>query len=156
VTTVYASRGGNAFHGDPACRAREAGRDLNDWEPDWVPGCRVPRTYAVEPMTIPAAMGTGKLPCLVCLPSLGASWFQTPCEDDFGHQPVTDDREFFGEVSDEPPVCARCTRTIRIVSPIVVGQEPSGRAITRGAARIAYEVAVLWPCTSAVVLGLTA
>ncbi|WP_369167831.1 hypothetical protein AB5J49_08140 [Streptomyces sp. R28] len=73
----------------------------------------------------------------------------------FGHEPVQDDREFFGEVSDDPPVCARCTRTIRAWLPVVIDQEPSGRVITRDQ-WIGYEVAVLWPCTSAIVLGIDA
>lgn len=138
-TTVYASKGGTAFHNTPDCRARWAGRDLNDWDVNdkgrnWVPGCRALNTYPIGPMTIPAAMGAGKLPCLVCMPDLGASWYQTPCEDDFGHWPTRGISE--RGLADD--VCQRCT-----VPGVWWGDVAELRPVH-----------VLWPCTSAVVLGL--
>lgn len=78
---------------------------------------------------------------------------RVPSDETFGHEPVQDDSEFFGEAPDGPPVCARCTRTIRAWLPVVIDQRPDGRVITREQ-WITYEVAVLWPCASAIVLGL--
>lgn len=127
-TTVYASKGGTAFHNTRNCRAREAGQGL--WDTDDWPG------YAIQPMTIPAAMGAGKLPCLVCMPDLGANWFRTPCEDDFGHEP-------FGPY-DGAMVCRRCYVTV-IREWVDAYDNPRHRRVRD---------VVLWPCTSAVVLGL--
>ncbi|TXJ78587.1 hypothetical protein E2C11_16400 [Streptomyces lavendulae] len=79
-----------------------------------------------------------------------------PCPETFGHKPVSNDVDYWGETTDDPPVCARCarcTRTIRAWMPVVVDQRPDGRVITRDQ-WISYEVAVLWPCTSAIVLDL--
>jgi hypothetical protein len=123
--TVYTSQGARI------CRARWAGRDLNDWDVAdkgrlWVPGCRALNLYAVEPTTIPDAMGDGKLPRGVCMPDLLASWFRSPSEDDFGHEPVTETGYYGPE-----QVCARCDR---------IGAAPY--------------LSALWPCMSAVVLGL--
>lgn len=132
--TVYTSQGGRAFHGDRDCQARRSGRDLNDWDFNnqgfyWVPGCRALNTYAVEPMTIPAAMGAGKLPCAVCLPTALAL---PATGETYGHEPVTED-DLWGTPF---VVCARCTE---------------------GGARWGWDnrlIRVPWPCTSAVVLGL--
>ncbi|MFE9448334.1 hypothetical protein [Streptomyces sp. NPDC006739] len=78
-----------------------------------------------------------------------------PSAEDFGHQPVSNDVDYWGETNDDPPVCARCTRTVRAWLPVVIGQHPDGRVITTEDRRVSFEVAVLWPCTSAIVLGLT-
>lgn len=127
--TVYASKGGAAFHATPDCRAREAGQGLWDTD-DW-------SGYAIQPMTIPAAMGAGKLPCLVCMTSLGANWFRTPCEDDFGHEPVVTGH--IGPDGQPTAVCARCTEHGVLIQ--IGGDDPS-------------PLRVAWPCTSALVLGL--
>lgn len=130
--TVYTSRGARAFHRERTCRARWAGRDLNDWNVDgkgamWVPGCRALNLYAVEPMTVPAAMGAGTMPCNTCFPGWAAAWFRSPSEDDFGHVPVG----FCGVW-----YCGRCDERRR---------DHRGREVYRP---------IPWPCTSALVLGL--
>lgn len=126
-TAVYASHGARAFHATPSCSALRAGHDLWDLD-DW-------SGYATKPTTIETAMGAGKLPCGACLPELLAGWFRTPCEDDFGHQPVD---EYAGTpFRTERIVCARCVRWVRWrLGTLAVGTY------------------VAWPCTSAVVLGL--
>ena len=79
----------------------------------------------------------------------------SPSAETFGHEPTSSDVDYWGETTDNPPVCARCTHTVRAWLPVVIGQRPDGSVITRDAEqRTAFEVAVLWPCTSAVVLGL--
>jgi hypothetical protein len=132
MSTVYASRGGRAFHAAHDCRARESGSDLFD-------GMGTRYAYRTEPTTIETVMGAGKLPCGACLPELLAGWFRTPCEDDFGHQPVD-------EYADTPfrtkrVVCARCRTT-------ATGGFRWDGSWWR------MSIATAWPCTSAVVLGL--
>jgi hypothetical protein len=129
VSTVYASRGGRAFHAAHDCRALRAGHDLWDFD-DW-------SGYATKPTTIEAAMGAGKLPCGACLPELLAGWFRTPCEDDFGHEPV---RDPIAGAHGWPQydVCARC----------------GWGDVYYDGSPVKERVSVAWPCTSAVVLGL--
>jgi len=150
---VFASAGGRKYHFDKGCKAFEFGQQLNDWDtPDdaYLASWNYPSLHALVRMSATKAAMDGKLPCLACVPE---HLREMPDTEDFGHEPVQHDREFFGEMSDDPPVCARCSRTIRGWFPVVIDQELSGRVITQDQ-YISYEIAVLWPCTSAVVLGL--
>ena len=70
----------------------------------------------------------------------------------FGHDPVTDDREFFGEVSDDI-VCARCWRHVKTWSSYTVGYDDRAGVLWENG-WIHYDTRVTWPCTSAIVLGL--
>lgn len=126
---VYATKTGHAFHETPDCRALTAGQGLNDWECGCDEYCRhrSPQLHVVQPVSIPEAMGAAKMPCLVCLPGLGASWYRTPSERDFGHEPV----DHCGDV-----ICGRC-RTHHV--------DEDGEH---------YSLPAFWPCTSALVLGL--
>jgi hypothetical protein len=154
---VFATEGGHRFHETADCPRFLAAQELWRFDPmQWVPGMpqiMLSNGHRIEEMTIVTAFGRGKEPCATCYPELRAALYRGNCEDDFGHEPVSEDREFFGETPDELPVCARCTRIIRGFRPVVIGQEASGRVITRDR-WTAYEVAVLWPCTSAIILGL--
>jgi hypothetical protein len=76
-----------------------------------------------------------------------------PSAEDFGHQPVSNDVDYWGETNDDPPVCARCKVTIRALTPVIVDVDRYGRRITEEQ-WVSYEEAVPWPCTSAIVLGL--
>lgn len=127
--TVYASKGGTAFHNTRDCRAREAGQGLWDTD-DW-------SGYAIQPTTIPAAMSEGKLPCRVCMFTEARAWAISSCEDDFGHEPVPTGH--IGPDGQPTAVCARCTEHGVLIQ--IGGDDPS-------------PLRVAWPCTSAVVLGL--
>ncbi len=81
--------------------------------------------HAVLPTAIEQAAGTGKTPCARCKPPLAAA-------SSFGHEPVTNPH--FG------PVCARC---LTGVTHYDEAYRPSR-----------WVKPTLWPCTSAVVLGL--
>lgn len=71
----------------------------------------------------------------------------------FGHEPFSDETEFFGEIPDDKPVCARCSRTVREWTSYTVGyDERAGVLWEEG--WVHYWVRIPWPCTSAVVLGL--
>lgn len=136
-TTYFATAAGTSFHQDMTCRSLRAGQDI--WDYDCDEQCRHyhPHQHAIRPTTIQAAMGDGKLPCRTCMPELLGNWFRTPCENDFGHEPID---EYAGTPEGERgvsnSVCARCMRWAHAVDGIQIG----GR--------------VPWPCTSAIVLGL--
>ncbi|WP_393075153.1 hypothetical protein [Streptomyces sp. LN704] len=157
VDTVYATEGGRRFHKTRACNAFLQGQELWRFDPmQWVPGMpqiMLSNGHRLDETSIVTAMGRGQEACNVCFPGLRAAWYRGSSENDYGHQPVSEDREFFGERPDDIPVCARCTRTIRACLPVAVGQAIDGRVITRDE-WTTFEVAVLWPCASAVVLGL--
>lgn len=71
----------------------------------------------------------------------------------FGHEPVTAEDVFLGEMSDDPPVCARCWRTVRTWSSWTTGyDERAGVQWENG--WITYQDRVAWPCTTAQILGL--
>lgn len=145
---VLISEGGRRFHKDASCQASERAHLIWDSDEFTAP------SHPGEWVTIPDAMSRGKEACATCFPGLRASWYRGASENDFGHEPVSNDVDYWGETTDDPPVCARCSRWISAFSPVVVGQELDGRVITSGVQLIRFEVAVLWPCTSAIVLGL--
>ena len=138
TTTVYATKGGHAFHAQSDCRARQAGQDLHDWDlPDdaYLSPWAWPTMHAVQATTIPAAMGAGQMPCGTCLPDLLANWYRTPSENDFGHEPLGYDGALF---------CRRCY--------VIVSREWVDAYDSPRHQRV--RDIVPWPCTSAVILGL--
>lgn len=126
--TVYATFGGLRYHGSPECSALVSGQELNDWD---CPGDYClhthARTHAAVETTVTEALGAGKTPCLACLPAVGAGLARSACEEDFGHEPVWIEGDMF---------CRRCRTR---------GVDDDGDPWTYPR---------LWPCTSAVVLGL--
>ena len=143
---------GRKYHLDPACPRMLNGEGLHDWEGNDYGGGFFAGSYRREDPDPQYAAARGKLPCLGCVP-VSERVYPPLYGQTFGHEPVAEDREFFGETPDNPPVCARCSRWISAWAPVVIGQECDGRVITRDE-WIRYEVSVLWPCASAVVLGL--
>jgi hypothetical protein len=151
--TVFASTGGRKYHFDKACKAFESAQMLSDMDCGCDTYCthRLPVMHGLVRMSSTKAAMDGKLPCLVCVP---AHLRELPEAETFGHEPASNDVDYWGETNDDLPVCARCTRTVRAWLPEVIGQHPDGRVITAEDRRVSFEVAVLWPCTSAIVLGL--
>lgn len=150
---VFASAGGRKYHFDKQCKAFEFGQQLNDWDtPDdaYLASWAYPKTHGLTRMSATKAAMDGKLPCLACVPD---HLREMPDTEDFGHVPVSEDREFFGEAPDDPPVCARCSRWLSHWGRCSVGYDMRG-GIQWEERWMRYEVAVLWPCASAIVLGL--
>lgn len=132
--TVYASTGGRKYHFDQACKAFENAQQLNDWdapEDAYLANWAYPKQHALVRMSNTKAATDGKLPCLACVP---AHLRELPEAEDFAHEP-TKGISLFGlsEV-----VCQRCTE----------------RGVWYGNADHMRDVHILWPCTSAIVLGL--
>lgn len=135
--TVYVSAGSARYHRTPDCRALESMRLLNEdmGGYDWVPGAPYTVCHAFLPVAIERAAKDGKTPCSSCKPPLAAA-------DSFGHEPTWINAGYCGGCDrcgdlEEREVCARCVRLI----PTTPGPWP--------------RESVPWPCTSAVVLGLT-
>ena len=150
---VFASAGSRKYHFNQDCKAFHSAQELSDLDCGCDTYCthRMPVMHALVRMSATKAAMDGKLPCLHCVPQ---HLRELPDTEHFGHQPVSNDVDYWGETTDDLPVCARCSRWISAWSPVVIGQEPNGRVITSGEQRVRFEIAVLWPCTSAIVLGL--
>lgn len=138
-STVYASEGGRRFHKDRACPTFLAAHDLWRFDPmQWVPGMpqiMLTDGHPLREMTLPDAFGRGKEPCTTCYPGLRGALYRGHCENDFGHEPF----EYDGV-----PICIRCyTRILHITF--------DATSIVH---RRYVRQPVLWPCTSAVILGL--
>ena len=134
MSIVYASEGGERYHRNISteCPAFETGRNI--WDTDeWVPGW--PSLRPIRELTVTDALARGKEPCAKCFPGQRAALHRTSSEDDFGHQP-TIGISIFGLAE---TVCSRCTER--------------GVWFSRGNDDF-NPVHILWPCTSAVVLGL--
>ncbi|MFE4818553.1 hypothetical protein ACFRFU_19400 [Streptomyces sp. NPDC056704] len=154
---VYASEGGSRFHSSRLCDAFLAAQELWRFDPmQWVPGMpqiMLSNGHRLDEMSIVTAMVHDKEACSLCFPGLRAAWYRGSSENDYGHEPVSNDREFFGEVPDDPAVCGRCTVTVRALVPVVIDVDMQGRRVTEEQ-WITYPEPVRWPCTSALVLGL--
>ena len=132
---VFASAGGRKYHFDKGCKAFEFGQQLNDWDtPDdaYLASWNYPRLHGLRRMSATKAAMDGKLPCLACVPR---HLREMPEADDFGHWPTRGIS--LNSLADD--VCQRCT-------------EP-GVFYERGVDELT-PVHIIWPCTSAVVLGL--
>ncbi|MGW6531406.1 hypothetical protein [Streptomyces venezuelae] len=125
---VFATAGSRKYHFDKNCSAFHAAQGLNDMDCGCDTYCthRMPRLHRQQQMSSQKAAMDGKLPCLTCVPP---HLRQMPDVDGFGHQPV----EVWGE-----PCCARCRDR---------GIDEYGDP---------WIHPTLWPCTSAIVLGLVA
>lgn len=131
---VYTTAGGTRFHSTQECDGLIAGQGANGDGSHYAGTSVVIGTYPPVATTVIEATWTGKLPCRVCLPDYASAWFRAPSEYDFGHEPVTG-TGWFGE---DETVCARCTEA----------------GLYWGGSDNLRPVHVIWPCTSAIVLGL--
>lgn len=73
--------------------------------------------------------------------------------ENFGHVPVANDIESFGNASNDKQVCARCARRVRKWSSYTVGYDERAGVLWENG-WVHYWTRVSWPCTSAVVLGI--
>lgn len=154
TAAVYATDSARRYHATAACKALRNAQDLSDWD-CWDDYCRHqhPKPNPIREMTVTDALGAGKWPCAACWPGTAAALAISASEDDFGHEPVSNDVDRWGETTDDPPVCARCAVTVRALVPVVIDVDMQGRRITEEQ-WISYPEPVRWPCTSAIVLGL--
>ncbi|MFE2019856.1 hypothetical protein ACFW9O_17655 [Streptomyces sp. NPDC059499] len=138
LNTVFATEGGHRYHKTRACFAFNDGQYLWRFDPQqWVPGMpqiMLSNGHPWQEMTVTDALGHGKDPCAECYPGLRASPYRGNCEDDFGHEP-TIGTTLTGLAE---TVCSRCTE----------------RGVWFGTVTELRPVHILWPCTSAIVLGL--
>ncbi|MFJ3089087.1 hypothetical protein [Streptomyces sp. NPDC086838] len=138
MKTVFATEGGRRFHQSRSCCALADGQSMWRFDPQqWVPGMpqiMLSNGHSCREMSAVEAFGHGKEPCAECFPGQRAALYDGNCEDDFGHEP-TCGISLFGLAE---TVCARCTE----------------RGVWYGDANELRPVHILWPCTSATVLGL--
>jgi hypothetical protein len=73
--------------------------------------------------------------------------------ENFGHVPVANDIESFGNTPNDKPVCARCCRRVRKWSSYTVGYDDRAGVLWENG-WLNYWTRVPWPCTSAVILGI--
>lgn len=131
---VFTSAGSRKYHFDKDCTAFHSAQLLSDLDCGCDTYCthRMPRMHALKRTSATAAAIDGKMPCLACVPE---HLRELPDTEDFGHEPMWAD---FGQCvidpgacncpyHDERQACARCRH----------GRQP-----------------VLWPCTSAIIIGL--
>lgn len=132
---VFASAGGRKYHFDKGCRLFESAQILSDWDCCCGDYCthRSPVTHPLKRMSATKAAMDGKLPCLSCVPP---HLRELPEVESFGHRPVG----WSGHV-----VCIRCHAGEPRTSDGIDGA-PDDRPLP--------DRSVLWPCTSAIVLGL--
>lgn len=130
-TTVFATEGGHRYHKSRACFAFNDGQHLWRFDPQqWVPGMpqiMLSNGHSWREMSFVTALGQGKGPCAECFPGQRAALYQGNCENDYGHEPIEIDGDSF---------CARCRN-----HGFADGGDP-------------WTHPTLWPCASAVVLGL--
>lgn len=152
MSAVFATKGGRRYHKTRACFAFNDGQYLWRFDPrEWVPGMpqiMLSSGHAWQEMTVTDAFGQGKEPCAECFPGQRAALYRSSSEDDFGRQPAalrdvihpnwTRHSACQGCRSGSTDlVCARC-------------MEFDANGMWRIPAHPVH-----WPCTSAVVLGLT-
>lgn len=134
TSPVYVTHG-RKYHTDANCPLMVNGEYLHDWDGDIdYGGGFTAGSYRRENPSPQFAAMRGKLPCLRCVPA-DHRVFPPLYGQTFGHKPVigfTDGRGL-GQV------CARCF-TINPLGPRHFGTRKE---------------CVRWPCTSAIVLGLT-
>ena len=136
--TVYATRGGHAFHAKPDCRALVGGQLMNDdFKVFWLARNAGRVLHRVQPIRMVAAFGQRKDPCGVCFPKLHAAIYCSNSEHDYGHEPM----DVITNGKHTAVICARCQISRNV-------WWPNGRCY------VADVRAVPWPCTSAIILGL--
>lgn len=132
---VFASEGGRKYHFDEKCRAFENGQQLNDLdtpEDAYLSSWAYRKQHRLQRMSSTKAAINGYRPCLACVP---AHLRELPRSEDFGHQPTVGISLF--DLAEK--VCQRCAE----------------RGVWYGNADALLPVRIAWPCTSAIVLGLT-
>jgi hypothetical protein len=125
MTTAYVTHG-RKYHTDPACPRMIHGEELHDCEGDDYGGWFSAGSYRREDPNPEYAAMRGKLPCLGCVP-VEQRVFPPLYGQTFGHKPV----EVWGE-----QCCAVCRDR---------GIDEDGDP---------WIHPTIWPCTSAIVLGL--
>lgn len=133
MATVYVTRG-RKYHTDAGCPLMNSGEDL--WDSDSEDWSHTSGSYRRKVDSVQYAAACGKLPGLFCTDQ-HARVFPPLYGQTFGHEP-TRGISLFGQAE---TVCQRCTER--------------GAWFTRGNDDFS-PVHILWPCTSAVVLGLEA
>lgn len=132
MNPVIHSTGGRAFHDSVDCPAFQAGQNLWDLDP-WDDYAPTRWTKPIREESRHDSICRGLNPCRVCLPD-DPRPFRTSFT--FGHEPVTSLLDDSGRL-----YCARCVLVRR------------GRGLRSRRGWRSYH-SVLWPCTSAIVLGL--
>ncbi|MER6492638.1 hypothetical protein [Streptomyces griseorubiginosus] len=125
---VYATKGGRRFHKTANCRSQQAGQELYG-------GWGTLRVRHLDEMSLTTAFQQGNSPCGTCYPGMRAALHRGSSGDDYGHRPIWAD---FGQCVVDPGAC-NC--------PYHDEQQACERC-RHGRQH------VLWPCTSAIVLGL--
>lgn len=131
---VFSSAGSRKYHFNKGCKAFESAQMLSDLDC----GCDTYCTHHMPVMHGPVRMSAtkaamdGKLPCLACVPE---HLREMPDSEDFGHWQTRGIS--LNSLCDD--VCQRCTQP--------------GVWYERGVDELA-PVHIVWPCTSAIVLGL--
>jgi hypothetical protein len=130
IATVYTTGGGTRFHFDRACTALANGREFHALRAGVG---ALSGLYRLRTRSNLGAALLGFTACRVCVPTALAlpATGQT-----YGHEPVLG----IGWFGEDETICVRCTE----------------RGLYWGSADILRPVHVVWPCTSAVVLGLAA
>ncbi len=133
---VFATTASRKYHFDQQCKAFHNAQDLNDWDCCCGDYCnhRGPVLHSLVRMSSVKAALDGKLPCLRCVPAHLRTMPLPEDDEYFGHEPVKG-ISLFGL---SETVCQRCTE----------------RGVWYGDANELRDVHILWPCTSAIVLGL--
>jgi hypothetical protein len=123
---VFTSAGSRKYHFSKNCKAFHSAQDLSDLDCGCDTYCthRLPQMHGLVRMSATKAAMDGKLPCLACVP---AHLREMPETEDFGHVPVA----VFGE-----QCCAVCRDR---------GIDEDGDP---------WIHPTIWPCTSALILGL--
>lgn len=126
--SVFATDTAPRYHSSRACRALRNAQDLSDWD-CWDDYCRHdhPMPRPVRELSLTDAAAAGKWPCHTCYPAGIQFPPIPPSNDSFGHEPQWIAGDHF---------CRRCKDR---------GQDDYGDQ---------WSYPTLWPCTSAVVLGL--
>jgi hypothetical protein len=131
---VFASAGSRKYHFDKDCTAFHSAQNLSDLDCGCDTYCthRMPRMHSLVRMSATKAASDGKLPCLSCVPQHLREF--GPAAEDFGHWPT----KGISLTGLSETVCQRCTEW----------------GVWYGDAHDLRDVHILWPCTSAIVLGL--
>lgn len=134
---VYTTAGGTRYHADYWCPALNNGREFWAARAGDYGGREPGPLYPLKRRSVLSATQFSYTACLVCVPAADALP-QLPfvTGETYGHEPVAGEG-WFGEPED---ICARCTEL----------------GLYWGDPAHLLPVHVLWPCTSAVVLGLVA
>lgn len=141
---VFTTAGGTRYHADPECTALVNGRTVQAYRAGetWLPGAgSMPGLYPLKRSSTLSAAHVSLTACLVCVPRADALPPLPFVGNDFGHRPEWINAGYCGGCTncgdtEEQEICVRCSL------------DAARRADW------ARNVHVIWPCTSALVLGL--